>query len=380
MLTWLDNDGVKPYVTLLYRVVVSLVLLFIIVRFVPVLLSFFLPFVLAFATASALNPLISFLQKKLGAPRRFLSALTVILAVLAVIAAVGAFLYTLIREIVALAQGIDAVLDYVNHTVMVISYHLYWMLDYLPGDIEDFFSGLLSSIMEGFLLWLQSQGTAFADAVVFHTVNVTTRVGGGVVSVVIFVMATIFMMSDYPKLLRRIKSTLGSKFYQSYITLKDVTLKALGSYIKAQLVLAFIAFGFSLIAFLVVGQEFALLLAFLIGVIDFVPLLGAAVILVPWGIVSIIAGEVGRGVYFLIMALVAFLLRRILEPKIVGNQMGLSPLMALVSIYIGMQLGGVIGLVLGPIVAMVLVSLHKAGVFNGWVHDINAVLNLHKRR
>ena len=374
MFEWLERDNVRPFVKLICRVLLTLLCLLVLSLIMPIFFSFFLPFVLAFVAASALNPLISLLQRKLKAPRSILAVLMVSVVLLSLAAAAAGLIYALIREIVALAQDIDGILEYFSQTVLAVSYHLYWILDYIPADAEE----MLSNLMDGFMLWVQSQGTAFADAVISQTANVASRVGGGFVSVVIFVMAAYFMMADYPRLALKLRSIFSSKIYESYTTLKDVTLKALGSYLRAQLLMAFIAFIFSLAAFLIIRQEFALLLAFLIGVIDFVPLLGAAAVLVPWAIVSMIAGEIGKGIYLLAMSLVTFLLRRILEPKIVGIQMGLSPLTALLSIYIGMQLGGVLGLVLGPIVAMVLVSLYKAGIFDGWIKDTTAVLKLLK--
>jgi len=376
MFNWFQQDYVKPYVRLLCRILLTALALFVLTRTVPIIFTFFLPFILAFIVAAALNPFICLLQRKWKAPRGLLSVLMVVVGLLCAAGIVGGFVYALGREIIAIAQNIDAVMDYFNNTILAISGHLNWMLAYMPANSEEMISG----VMDGFMLWVQAQGTAFADTIITQTVTVTARIGGGVVSVVIFILASYFMMSDYPRLAAKLKSIISPKAYNGYAALKDVTLNALGSYLRAQLLMAFFIFLFSLIALLIVQQEFALLLAFVLGVIDFLPLIGTAIVLVPWAIVNIVAGDLGIGIYLLAMSLIAFLLRRIIEPKVVGSQMGLSPLTALASIYIGMRLGGVIGLILGPIVAMVLVSLYKAGLMDGWINDINSVLNLHKRK
>ena len=375
MRTWFQQDYVRPYIRLLGRVLLTILTLFIFTRTVPVLFSFFLPFILAFLVAAAMNPLICLLQKKWNAPRGALSVLMVAVALLCVAAIVGGFIYALAREIVALAQNIDGILEYFGQTVLVITEHLQWLSYYLPTDTEEMLTGLIN----GFMAWIQIQGTAFADAVVTQTVTVTTRVGGGVVTIVIFVMASYFIMADYPRLAEKLRRPFSKRAYRGYSTLKNATLSALGGYLRAQLLMAFVTFILSLIALLIIRQNFALLLAVILGFLDFLPIIGTSIVLVPWAIVNIISGEIARGIYLLALSLVAFLLRRIIEPKVVGSQMGLSPLAALVSIYIGMQLGGVWGLILGPIVAMVLVSLYKAGLFNGWIKDINAVLDLQKR-
>ena len=375
MQAWLQMDYVRPYVRLLCRILLTLLALFILTRAVPFLFSLFLPFILSFIVASAMNPLICLLQKKCKAPRGMLSVLMVVVALLLVAAIIGGFVYALVREIVALAQNIDAILEYFGQTIMVMSEHLYWLLDYMPADAEEMLSGL----MDGFMVWVQDLGRAFADTVITQTVTATARVGGGVISIVIFVMSSYFMMADYPNLAEKIRKPFSQKTYRGYSILKNATLSAMGGYLRAQLLMALVIYLFSLIALLIIGQEFAFLLALIFAVIDFLPLVGTAVILVPWAIVNIIAGATARGIYLLAMSLVAFLLRRMIEPKIVGSQMGLSPLVALASIYIGMQIGGVLGLFLGPIIAMILISLYKAGLFNGWMADINGVLDLRRK-
>ena len=375
MQDWLQKDYVRPYIRLSVRVILTVLCLFILSRVIPVILTFFLPFILAFLGAAAMNPLICLLQRKWKAPRAALSVLMVVLALLIVLAVIGGFLYAIGRELVALAQNIDGVMEYFSQTIQALSVHLYWLIDYIPADAEEMLSGLV----DGFILWVQAQGTAFADVVITQTVNFTTRVGGGVISVVIFIMASYFMMADYPQLSQKLQNFFSPKAYKGYSTLKDATLLALGRYLRAQLLIAFFIFLFSLAGLLIIQQEFALLLAILFGIIDFVPLIGTAIVLVPWAIVNILAGAVGRGIYLLAMSLALFLLRRVIEPKVVGSQMGLSPLVAIASIYIGMQLGGVLGLILGPIVAMVFVTLYKVGLFNGWIEDINAVLDLRKK-
>jgi len=374
MQNWLQKENVSPYVKLLYRILLTVLVVLVLAQLIPLVLTFFLPFILAFIVASAMNPLINLLQKKFKVPRGALSVLMVLVTLLGILAIVGWFVYALVRELVTLAQDIDGVIEYFNQMVQVLSIPLYWLTEFIPADAEEMLSGML----DGLTLWIQSAGTAFADTIVIHTVSVTTRVGEGVIATVIFIMSSYFMMADYPRLSQKMQKLFSPKAYKGYATLKDATLTALGRYLRAQLLMAFFIFLFSLIGLLIIGQEFALLLALLLGVLDFLPLVGSGAVLVPWGIVTLLSGSIGRGIYLLAMSLALFLLRRVIEPKVVGSQMGLSPLTALASIYIGMRLGGILGLILGPIVAMIFISIYKAGLLNGWIKDINAVLNLRK--
>lgn len=376
MQEWLQKDYVRPYVRLLCRLLLTFIAILILSWALPAFFSFFLPFILAFLVASAMNPLICFFQRKWNISRSILSVLMVALALLFVAAILGGFIYALGREIVALAQNIDGILESFSQTIASVTAQSNWLLHYLPTDTEEILSGLLG----GFMTWIQSQGTALADRVITQTVTVTTRVGGGIVTLVIFILASYFIMADYSRFTGQVRKYLSPKTYKGYSTLKEATLSAFSGYLKAQLLMAFVTFSLSLVALLVIRQEFALIIAVLLGILDFVPVIGTSIILVPWAIINILNGAYARGVYLFALSVVAFLIRRIIEPKIVGSQMGLSPLTALASIYIGMQLGGVVGLILGPIVAMVLVNLYKAGLFNGWIKDVNAVLDLQRRK
>jgi len=376
MESWYQSEGVKPYISLLSRVLITTFILIVIVRMGPAVFTFFMPFIWAFIAASAMNPLISLLQRKWKIKRGILSIFMVILVLLIMLAIIGGLLFALVREVIQIAQNIDNVLAHFNNTLEALAYNLYWLLNLIPADAEEMMAGL----MDGFVLWVTTQGTVFADAVVANTVAITINIGGGVVSFVIFVMSSYFMMTDYPRISERLSKLLGRKNNEGYSTLKNVTLSALGGYMKAQTLMAFSIFLLTLAFLLLIRQESALLLAFLFGILDFLPIVGTSIVLVPWGIINLLGGDYFRGFYLLGMSLTAFLVRRMIEPKIVGDQMGLSPLMALLSIYVGMQLGGVVGLILGPIVAMVLVNLYKAGVFDGWINDIKAVVEDIRKR
>jgi len=379
MRDWVQKDSVWPYVRLFLRVILTVVALWLLGRIVPFVFSLFLPFIFAYLVATVLNPFISFAQRKWKIPRGFLSVFLVGMAILAVLAIVGGLVYTLVREMVSLAQNVDEVVESINDTLEIIAYHLSWLSQYMPAELEE----MVATATESFMEWLSTQGTVLAESVIAGSVEFTTRIGGGVITTVIFIMAAYFVTADYPRLnekLGGLRAFLGKQVYGGYLTLQNAAFSALGQYLRAQLLLALVAFFFMLIGLLIIQQEYAVLLALMFAVIDFIPLVGLSVVLVPWAVVNLVGGEIVRGIYLLVLAFIFFLIRRVLEPKVMSSQSGLSPLVTLISIYLGMQFGGLFGMIFGPIVAMMLLSAYKAGFFNGWVSDINAVIDLHKRQ
>jgi len=369
MSEWLRHERVKLYGRLLARVALFGLGLWLIIRLAPVFLSYFLPFILAFLMASVIYPLVNLLHKKVNIPRRTLSLLLVVLVFFSVGTLIGSFIYSLVRQTVSLARNIEDYLDYVNMSFDILSANLKWLLDFIPGDTEV----IVTDLIDAFLMWLRDISKSIADYAIANTVPITTSLGSGVVAVVIFIMAAYFITADYSRLSAQFRKIIGSRVYGGYDMVRSATVFALGRYIRAQLLLALIAFCYMLAGLLILRQDYALVIALILAIIDFLPFLGTAVILVPWGIICIVGNFTYKGFFLLALSASFFIVRRLLEPKIVSQQTGLSPLATLFSIYAGMKLGGVWGMIGGPIIAMVAVNVYKAGIFDGITKDAKDV-------
>ena len=104
--------------------------------------------------------------------------------------------------------------------------------------------------------------------------------------------------------------------------------------------------------------------------LDFIPIVGAGTIMVPWAVIDLITGKWQEAVGLLVIWGLIVLFRRVAEPKILGNQTGLSPILSLVGIYVGMKLGGVFGMIVGPLTLLVLINLGKLGIFRPTMDDL----------
>jgi len=369
MADWWRQERIQNYTRLLVRVVLSLVLLWVAVRWLPGVLVYVLPFLLAYLAASAFNPLISYLKRRWRVPRNLSAVGAVLVSLLVVAGIIGGLVFALVRELLSLAQNIDEVTEFVFERVEGISGWVNNTLQVLPID----FTPLVYN--EDVRMWLAQQGNRFADAVLSQTAGMATRFGEGAIATLFFIMAAYFMMADYPNLQGKLRNVLTRPVYERCHLFKEATLTALGGYLRAQLLMAVIAFVFMLVGLLVVGQEFAVLLAVILAFVDLLPIVGMGAVLVPWGVVVLLSGDIFMGLYLIGLSLVFFFVRRVLEPKIMSTQSGISPLTVLLSLYVGMRLSGLWGLILGPLCAMVLVALYKAGAFEGWRKDVCAVVD-----
>ena len=124
--------------------------------------------------------------------------------------------------------------------------------------------------------------------------------------------------------------------------------------------------------FVLTRQPYGLLLALGLAVLDFIPIVGAGTVMVPWAVVELITRNFSSAISLMVIWGIIALFRRAMEPKFVGDQTGLSPVLSLLSVYVGMKLGGVLGMILGPVLTLVVLNLAGMGLFRGLRADLSA--------
>ncbi|CAM4357824.1 sporulation integral membrane protein YtvI [Paenibacillus tarimensis] len=139
--------------------------------------------------------------------------------------------------------------------------------------------------------------------------------------------------------------------------------KSIFGFLRSQIILSALTYAITLVGFLFLGVKYPLAIALLVVIVDILPILGTGSVLVPWASYLILTGDMFTGVGLLILFLVITVFRRVVEPKVLGDSVGIGALSALVSLYVGFKLVGVIGVFLGPIVVIIYMAARKAGLF-----------------
>ncbi len=328
-------------------------------------LSVLLPFLAAFGVAAALNPLVRRMQKRLGWSRRRLS----LMAVLALFGTVGGgltvFVYLVGREMAVLVRQWEGVYGELFE-------HGKWMEQLqkiLPGKLAS-----LAEILGGRLnQWAQENVSALLSAAAQWAGTIAAALPGILLGLAVFLLASYFLTAEYPYLRTRVLQNMSQELCDLLGLFRKIAAAAMGGYLKAQLVLSAGVFVLLLGGFVLWGQDYALLLALGLAVLDFIPLIGAGTVLAPWAAVSVLMGEYKTAAWTAVLLGMTAVFRRLAEPKVVGDQTGLSPVLSLMSIYIGMRLAGVIGMILGPIVTLMVLNLSGLGLFHGLRQDINFI-------
>ena len=346
------------------------------------LASLLSPFLFALVLAWVLNPAVRWLQRKTNISRKAVSLVLVVL----VFAVIGGVLFGLgwmaVDQVRSLFDNRQSVLDeLLSGLVGVINSVGSW-LEGLGGLVPQ---GLLTTsegLMDAFVGWVQELDLSgwFAQ-MAGQAPSMVTGVSNFAVALVVFMMGSYFITGDYPRLRFELTDRVPMVARDFCRSVKDIFMSAFGGYVKSQLILSAGVFIILTIGFLLMRQPYGLLLAFGLAVLDFIPIIGAGTVMVPWAVVDMVLAQYGEAAALMAVWGVIVLFRRFAEPKILGDQTGLSPILSLVGIYVGMKLGGVLGMVVGPLLLLVCINLAKLGIFRPVLddlgmaaRDINAIL------
>ena len=206
----------------------------------------------------------------------------------------------------------------------------------------------------------------FSSGMVSWLANTTTKLPFFLISFVFTILSSVFISMDYSGIFEFVKRQLPPK---AAVFLSDARRhlgKSAAGYLRAYGIILVMTFTELSIGFLILRIKGAITLAAIIAVADILPVIGTGGILIPWAIVMLINRDLFVGIGLLVMYLIITLIRNFTEPKIVGDQLGLHPLVTLISIYVGYRLLGVTGMILLPVTVTILVGLHKTGRIKLW--------------
>ncbi len=324
----------------------------------PGLLDLFGPFLAALGVAWLLNRPIRFLQRRLHLRRGAASVGMVVLSASAVGGMIAGLGYLLVTQAAAALESWPEMWDGVVSGVERVE-------DLAPAAFR---SGGMWERLGG---WI---GDALGAAAGFAG-SFALSLPGFVIGLVIFVMAACAVCADYPRLRREFARWVPGELRGFARRVKGVTAAAFGGCVRAEFLLSSMVFAVMLAGFLLMGEPYAVLAAFALAVLDFVPVAGAGTGLAPWAAIEALRGNYAHALALCAVWAATALARQLAEPRIVGGQTGLSPIASLMSIYVGMKLAGVAGMALGPVTWLVLVNLARDGVFDNTLRDLRMALS-----
>jgi len=322
-----------------------------------------MPFIIAWVIAKILQPVVFLLHKKLRIHRSIATLLAVFLFLTLggfLIYQLGNFLLT---GLINLSAGLPELTETIKAQLLELNSQLYKWLAKLPIEIPLDVNAAVENLISSF-------GSKVGDFVGF-LINKIQVIPKLFVMVIITFVASYFMTKDRELIKETIQPLFDSKIFKNKfmgIIRRDVFF-VLGAYLKAQLILMSLTFVETSIGLTIIGVQHSIFIALGISLLDALPIFGTGAVFIPWILTKLVLGNYKMALYLLIVYLVATLGRQSLEPKILSTQIGVHPLITLLSIYLGVSFLGVIGIILGPLTIISLFAIYKAHFPEGLKHE-----------
>ncbi|MCI9146826.1 MAG: sporulation integral membrane protein YtvI [Hungatella sp.] len=334
------------------------------------LLKFFMPFVIGWLIAMVANPLVRLLERRLKLVRKHSSVLIVVAVLAGIIGGLYFLIGRVIIELRSLAADMPEIYGAVRLEVMEALDSLNRLMANMPLGVQEWFNrtnenlgGIASSLMQ---------------RIAFPTVTVAGNVARGIPAVlvnsIVVILSSYFFIVEQDRIWAFVRK-LVPKTVNPYMQLFKKDLRNLiGGYFLAQFRIMFVVAVVLAAGFLILGVRYGILLAILIAILDFLPLFGTGTALFPWAVVKLLSGETAFAAGLILLYVLTQVVRQIIQPKIVGDSMGLPPLLTLFFLYVGFKLHGLSGMILAVPIGLVGVKLYEYGALDSVIEQMGLLI------
>jgi sporulation integral membrane protein YtvI len=329
------------------------------------LLFLFLPFLIAWFIAFMIQPAVKFLNSKLKMPKKLVSVLFLLLLFSALVLIIFFSSRRIIFELNSLSQNFS-VSDTVDKISEYINDFFYWIKKsqrFLDAETIEQLREMLNSEAENIIMQFGVDIAANIPAFIGSIVLAVPKI---LVFTLILIISTFYICLDYATISKFLVIQVPPKVRVVILDIKSRFLSAIYKYVRAYSIIVMITFFELCAGFFILGVDYALTLAFIVALIDILPILGTGTVLIPWGIFAIVQKDYYTGFGLLILYATVMIIRNIIEPKIVGKSLGLYPVATLIAIYVGYNIMGIAGVFLFPILIVLLKNLNDEGKIRLW--------------
>ncbi|MBH1941887.1 sporulation integral membrane protein YtvI [Mobilitalea sibirica] len=337
-----NNVKLKWFLT----IIVTTVGVYLSFRFI---LPLILPFLVAYFLAWIIRPLTEFLYRRLKLPR--VVGGTFSLLVLVGLVGTGCYYLcnALIKQAITLVKNIPVYFGI-----------LAGKLDYLCKGCDELFGlakGTIRSMVDDNMSsMLNHMKTSIMPDITQQTITVAVGLVSAVGIILIILIATVLIVKDLPDFHKRYES---NALYKDVHAITSKLSEAGIAWLRTQAIIMSIVAVICVLGLTLLKNEYALLLGIGIAFMDALPILGSGIVFIPWIIIMLISGNIYAAAILATIYLIAQIVREVLEPKLIGNRIGVKPLFTLIAMYIGLNLFSIAGFILGPVGLIMIITIVK---------------------
>lgn len=341
----------------------------------PAVVRFFLPVIAAWVIAQLANPLVRFLEKHLHIVRKhssfgiiagaiFLIVLACYYAIVLLVSQASGFIERLPVYYEALVQGTDRIAENLQGLATRISpdmrERIAELTEYLISNLGQIVSGLGGSTVEA-------------------AGNAAKNIPSMLISFIFVLLFSYFFIAQRERMHRIVRNAVPEHTRQQIHLIWMNMKSAVGGYFRAQFKIMGIVGVILGAGFLVMRIDYGLLLALVIAVLDFLPMLGTGTALIPWALFCALSDALPRAMGLLVLYGVTQVTRQLIQPKMVGDSIGVDTLTTLFLMFVGYRLYGILGMIIAIPAGLILIQFYEAGAFENVIKNVHELMETLRR-
>lgn len=316
-------------------------------------LKYFMPFIIGGVIAFIVQKPAKYLSYKTKLNKKFCTAGLAVLLYLIL-------LFILVISVYFIYKNSNEIIISIGDTFSLLSKNIKDFGDKISLNFDNNTRNTFNSVFSDSVLKL-------GDGIVSSITNTIKQAIKGLPSFLIVasvtVVASCYIAKDFNQIMRFIKDIIGDKKYQKILIIKNIVYENILKIIFGYLLIMVIVFFVLCIGFYILNINDFILMAMLVAFIDLLPVLGTGIVLLPWSIFSFFTDDIYRGVGLVVLYLLLSITKNIIEPRIIGKQIGINPLLSLVAIFLGYKTIGFLGVIIFPVVLIVVFEYYKSNIY-----------------
>ncbi|NYE58528.1 sporulation integral membrane protein YtvI [Carboxydothermus ferrireducens] len=317
---------------------------------------YLLPFIIGILIAIILEPMVSYFEKRFNLTRAIGTGISLAILLILFLTVISSFLVKLVTELYRLANYVPDMLTNIKDQITFMIAGGNRFLGKLPSTLAD----SIKQNAEKLLNQVVEVGKNFFTSIFVGLAQVPEFI----IILLIALIAAYFFSKDLPQYQRLVFNVLPENYRQKSEYVLKEAIAAAFRFLKAQAILVGLSTILTIFGLYLIGAAYPLTLGLIIGFLDLVPIVGPSLIIFPWAGILLIQGKYLMAVEILILYMAISAFRKVVEAKVVAENLGLDPLATLISMYVGLKLLGVLGIAAGPIILLIIKALIDAEIIN----------------
>ena len=356
------SERLKRTLSAILKILLAIFLIFLFTR----IWKYILPFIIAYFFASLIEPVVKFIERKIKIPRKIGTVFSILFVLGFIGLIIGFLISRLVREIrdvylsleinmETLVEFFDRVIEQINEIFIQLPVQITDLIEKAIQELTNNLQSILGKIID----WAQA------------SIQVALYLPQILIFILVTILATYFMSSDKDNIIKFLDLQIPTNWLNKSKSITKNVFSAFFGWLRAQLILTSITFTELLIGLWILDINNSLLIALLIALVDVLPVLGAGTVLIPWAIITLVLGNTKLALSLALLYVIILFVRQLIEPKVLGKQIGVHPLFTLAGMYIGLRIWKLPGMFIGPLSIVALKylfeGLAKADTFKNWI-------------